>query len=747
MRAPLLLVLLATSGCSETGLTLQPPRDAPAVHIEPGEPVTLDELTAVVRNQRETYTYVYTWLRDEVVEPQVTGPVVPAELTTKHEVWQVRVVPFNNDLEGPEARAQVVVLNSPPVAEAHWSVDPVTSRDPLEPVITVTDADDDEVTLGFQWRRDGLLMPYSEPYIPAEGTARGQVWEVTITPHDGDDRGELVVLTTEVGNAPPSADDVLLSPDPAFTDSLLTATPVDLDDFDNDPVTTRYEWFVDGSSVQEGSSDTLEGSHFLKHQVVHVVMTPNDGFDDGDPVQSADLPILNSPPTSPEITITPSVPDEGEELTCSILVESVDVDPGDEVTYTFSWFLDGAPFTSAIDGDLTSTVAGTEVIGEQVWTCRVVATDGEDDAPPVEVTVSTGDHCAPDPGHWSGGLGAPERPYLVSTADALDAVRTASHCHFQLTNDIDLDGRVWHPIPNLSGGIDGAGHAVFNLSIDRPSGERQGFIDELEGYIREIGFYDVFVRARRSVGAVVVTTTEGSGALISGVEVSGEVVGQRSMGGIVAGVRPGTRIEHSRFEGTLRSDTSGSDIGFLGGVAGGIGGEGYDLEFDGEFLISNTAWKVGGIVSQLSGTLDVCRTHGRIESNGSRVGGVVATATARAEISNCAVTATLRGTDITAGIIAEGWSVVAVSIIDSFASGEILGGTSSHPARGVVSFGAGGISATRTFWDTESTRQSIGGVAGAVGRTTAQMHDASTFAGWSSPPWLLSDGDYPTHDL
>ena len=99
---------------------------------------------------------------------------------------------------------------------------------------------------------------------------------------------------------------------------------------------------MNGSSVQNGSSTTLDGTvHFDRDDEVYVVVTPNDGIEDGTPLQSNTLTISNTPPTTPVVGVTSSgsvVPVEGvDDLVCTVTVPATDTD-NDVLDYTYNWY-------------------------------------------------------------------------------------------------------------------------------------------------------------------------------------------------------------------------------------------------------------------------------------------------------------------------------------------------------------------------------------------------------------------------
>ena len=112
-----------------------------------------------------------------------------------------------------------------------------------------------------------------------------------------------------ISNTAPSAT-VSLDQASAQTNDLLSATAV-LSDIDvEQTLSVNYEWHVlnaaGDSVVQSGSDSSLDGSvHFEKGDEVYVVVTPNDGVENGASATSGIVVISNSDPTDATATITP----------------------------------------------------------------------------------------------------------------------------------------------------------------------------------------------------------------------------------------------------------------------------------------------------------------------------------------------------------------------------------------------------------------------------------------------------------
>ena len=118
---------------------------------------------------------------------------------------------------------------------------------------------------------------YSGPFIV------GTLLACRTTPNDGKTDGDFAEDTATIQNTAPVVDSVTLSPSTVYTNDTITATAVlsDDDSSQSGSLTANYEWFVDNVSVQNGSSNTLDGvSMFNRDQSVYVEVTPNDGVEE-----------------------------------------------------------------------------------------------------------------------------------------------------------------------------------------------------------------------------------------------------------------------------------------------------------------------------------------------------------------------------------------------------------------------------------------------------------------------------------
>ncbi|TVQ92092.1 MAG: hypothetical protein EA397_07905 [Deltaproteobacteria bacterium] len=380
---PSLSLLLLAMACNDYGLSVQPPPDAPLVEITPAEPQTANRLRATVVDPEPNLTYLYEWYRDGRHVDDMSSDTVPSDLTAKGELWQVQVIPMAGNLQGSVGRAEVEIFNTPPSLEASWANPAPSPYEDLVVLTTTFDPDDDQVSLSFEWSVDGIPLDHDAPDLSADETVRGQVWQVTVRSYDGEESGESVTLSAEIGNTPPVVGDVTLGPDPAFTDTLLVAQAHDVYDADGDEVELAFDWFVEGSLVQTGAESTLSGDHFIKGDRVFVDVTPFDGEAMGPTVRSHDLFISNSPPTVSSATVSPSPVYTLTLPSCSPGA-FVDAD-GDPEGYRYAWTVDGDATAD------TATLSSDTFVRGQRLQCTLTPYDGEDEGPPVpsdEVVVA-----------------------------------------------------------------------------------------------------------------------------------------------------------------------------------------------------------------------------------------------------------------------------------------------------------------------------------------------------------------------
>jgi hypothetical protein len=98
----------------------------------------------------------------------------------------------------------VLIVNAPPSV----SFDGELSQDSLSdlaPVFTTDDLNSDAVTLSYEWMRNGYLTSFNSSVVPAISLAPEDTWIVAVTPNDGMDDGDTLLVEFTITNIAPSA--------------------------------------------------------------------------------------------------------------------------------------------------------------------------------------------------------------------------------------------------------------------------------------------------------------------------------------------------------------------------------------------------------------------------------------------------------------------------------------------------------------------------------------------------------------
>ncbi|TVQ87815.1 MAG: hypothetical protein EA397_17770 [Deltaproteobacteria bacterium] len=325
-------------------------------------------------------TLVYEWFVDGELEQSGASPSFDGSNFLKEQSVFVQVIPFDDEEEGEAVLGEArVIQNSPPIL-LEASVGPLPLATQTEAQCTpgtATDADEDPVTFHYGWLVDGDEIDVESSTLGSSHFVKGQTVACVVTPDDGFDLGDPVASSAAtIVNTAPTVGSVTWGPDPAYTDSLLTAVAHDVDDVDGDEVTLVFDWYVGGELVVGVDGPSLSEEHFVKNQDVYVVVTPTDEDAlEGEPVVSATRVIRNTPPVLDGAAVGPD-PLRTRDLATCHPGEATDLDE-DEVTFAFEWFVDGS------EAGTGATLAHTNFSKGQSVACRVTPSDDQEDGEPV----------------------------------------------------------------------------------------------------------------------------------------------------------------------------------------------------------------------------------------------------------------------------------------------------------------------------------------------------------------------------
>lgn len=402
---------------------------------------------------------------------------------------------------------------------------------------------------------------------------------------------------------------------------------------------------------------------------------------------------------------------------------------------------------------------------------------------PVEQTKPPGD--SPEP--QLPGSGTATDPYLISNASALQSIQQNLSAHYALANDIDAsgtagwnDGQGFQPIgddpnPTFSGTLNGQGHTITGLVIDRPGEDHVGLFGDSGGKIADLALENIDITGRADVGGLVgdsygsisnitvsgsVTGADdvgglagSSSGLVEAVSVEVTVTGNKTVGGLV-GENDG-RITNTAATGTItgKEDTGGlvgSNTGLgphsegvitnsstsatvtgqesVGGLAGSSGREGTirNVTASGEVTASGNGsddiFYTGGLVGNNRGDIKGATASGDVVGDG-KTGGLAGRNTGT--ITNATAFGPVNGTMRVGGLVGEN------SGLGQDAEGLIANSSASAPVTGEEYVGglAGSSGREGTVQNVTASGDVAGdnNVGGLVGQNTGAITDATAF--------------------
>lgn len=111
-----------------------------------------------------------------------------------------------------------------------------------------------------------------------------------------------LTMNTQVPNNLPVMTGNLITPTTAYTADTLNSSTHTASDADSDSVTFTYQWYEDSVLMSGKTSSTLDPVDTMKGKAYKVLVTPNDGYENGTATYSNEVMILNTAPTEPTLT-------------------------------------------------------------------------------------------------------------------------------------------------------------------------------------------------------------------------------------------------------------------------------------------------------------------------------------------------------------------------------------------------------------------------------------------------------------
>ena len=432
----------------------------------------------------------------------------------------------------------------------------------------------------------------------------------------------------------PPADSIVAGESVEIQVGILPESAVEDDDFEIE-LALSHNQFSNGETTQSASVD---GDGIASFQV-SIEQADSDYFisasliDESlvDPIQSAPFDIVagSADPQNSWIYGEDGIADG--EFEAEIIIELFDEfgNPVHDVTPTFLASGDGNSYGPCnyreADQFFRCTMSSTEP-GEKI----LEITD------PVEVVGESIQFfpfdCDPDSGHFGGGDGSDNEPYLICSPDHLVHLGGNPEYYgdsFVLASNINMDGvpfndviGEWHPFEETTpfvGNFSGLSYTIENLSISISGMENEGtglfgYIGE-GGRIEDIRLTDVFIEAEGVAVGGLAGRNEGE---IINCHASVDIEAGGSVGGLVG--RNHGEIHRSSSDGTISGDRIA-----IGGLVGGNHGlitQSYSTAYAISYNPSTTMGNLlGGFAGANEGEIRDSFSTGQVSGTNNSVGG------------------------------------------------------------------------------------------------------------------------------
>jgi hypothetical protein len=251
----------------------------------------------------------------------------------------------------------------------HLSLEPAEplAGDRMRAIVMARDPDGDRVEISYRWHVAGEPMAEEGSEIVLGEVSKGDWVEVEVIVTDGDWESEPEHARAEVRNQRPVMVGVRLDPAPSVAPGEKVVAIAVGQDEDGDEIEYRYEWRVNGRSVEEDGS-SLDTASLDRGDEIQLLVTANDGESDSDPVESIVVQIGNA---SPEIVSDPS--GFREDGVFAYTIEAGDPDGDRNLRYS----LRAAPEGMSVDSILGAVTWRPTAEQAGKHTVEVVVTDSQ----------------------------------------------------------------------------------------------------------------------------------------------------------------------------------------------------------------------------------------------------------------------------------------------------------------------------------------------------------------------------------
>ena len=360
------------SASDSIAITINTPPSVPTVSISPTPAYTIDDLvgsaTGSIDPEGDTVSYSYEWMESGTT--QHTGITLPASMTTKNQMWTLRVTPSDAYGSGNASEATISISNTAPVMSS-LSIAPSSAISTNTTLIcTATNSDVDVLdtptttytwTSGVQSLGSGATLDLSTTTL-----SPGDTVTCSATTTDGTDSVSDSV-DVQIDNTPPQITSTDISPDPAYNNNTITCTLV-ASDADGDPITEGFVWSNGSTTIGTGASITLDSTLGVPGDTITCDATVTD-INGGTASSTSSVLLSNRVPAFSSLLITPNTGVQvGSVLTCA---ESSIDDDDDTISAQYAWSSNGLPIGT---GSTLTVTTGMVAVGNPIL-CTATISD------------------------------------------------------------------------------------------------------------------------------------------------------------------------------------------------------------------------------------------------------------------------------------------------------------------------------------------------------------------------------------
>jgi hypothetical protein len=299
----------------------------------------------------------------------------------------------------------------------------------------------------------------------------------------------------------------------------------------------------------------------------------------------------------------------------------------------------------------------------------------------------------------------------------------------------------------FSGSLDGLGHIISSLAINRPTQNYVGLFGATAdtSLIRNIKFQGVNITGNSYVGSLAGMNYGAITNLSSSGQISSPSIGGSDgmyVGGLIGANYSSITLSDSQGD-VIGSNGVGGLVGINNRSGGNIGSITYSYS---TANISGTGGNFGGLVGINDGPIDYSFAKGNVTGGDGSVylgglAGINWTATNNSYATGN-VTAG-QNSQFIAGLFGSHQNSLTTST-NTYSTGHVSTGSGSQFTGGLVGHNTGTF--INGYWDTQTSGQATS--AGGTGITSAQMKSAASFAAWdiassggSGAVWRIYEGD------